>query len=176
MPETPSSPGPGVDAAGRPVIDPTKNVLDLVAAETKRQDDLRDMAHRYTEQIASLRAEHANDLRKAESQRIDAIRAVDVAAVSSAAQVGENRATALAGQVATQADAVRVALAAALEPIQKDIADLRRVQYEAAGGRAQTVDSRAGSANIGMWIGVSIAVASFMLSFAGIAITLLVLR
>lgn len=35
------NPGPGVDASGDPVIDPTRNVLDLVAAAIARQDDLR---------------------------------------------------------------------------------------------------------------------------------------
>lgn len=34
-------PGEGVDHFGGPVIDPTKNVLDLVAAAIVRQDDLR---------------------------------------------------------------------------------------------------------------------------------------
>jgi hypothetical protein len=46
-------------------------------------------------------------------------------------------------QVAAAATAATVALAAALEPIQKDIADLRRAQYEQAGSKAQVVDTRA---------------------------------
>src|SRR5580765_3501320 len=33
--------GLATDALGNPVIDPTKNVLDLVAAAIQRQDDLR---------------------------------------------------------------------------------------------------------------------------------------
>jgi hypothetical protein len=40
----PPEPGLGVDAAGGPVVDPTKNVLDLVAAAITRQDDLRGAA------------------------------------------------------------------------------------------------------------------------------------
>jgi len=36
-------PGPGVDAQGQPVVDPTKNVLDLVEAAIRRQDDLRNV-------------------------------------------------------------------------------------------------------------------------------------
>jgi hypothetical protein len=35
-----SAPGAGVDASGNPVLDPTANVLALVAASIKRQDDL----------------------------------------------------------------------------------------------------------------------------------------
>jgi len=34
-------PGEGIDGGGHPVIDPTKNVLDLVRAAMERQDDLR---------------------------------------------------------------------------------------------------------------------------------------
>lgn len=37
-------PGVGVDARGAAVIDPTKNVLDLVRAESKYQDGMRDAA------------------------------------------------------------------------------------------------------------------------------------
>jgi hypothetical protein len=38
-PNTP--PGPGVDASGQAVKDPTENVLDIVKAAIQRQDDLR---------------------------------------------------------------------------------------------------------------------------------------
>src|SRR5688572_6413972 len=40
MTEKPAS-GEGVDSDGKPVVDPTKNVLDLVKAAMQRQDDLR---------------------------------------------------------------------------------------------------------------------------------------
>jgi len=40
-PSSTQPPGPGVDSEGRAVIDPTRNVLDLVAAANRRQDDLR---------------------------------------------------------------------------------------------------------------------------------------
>ncbi len=36
-----SKPGEGIDAAGGPVIDPTKNVLDLVRAEPAKRDEQR---------------------------------------------------------------------------------------------------------------------------------------
>lgn len=39
--ETSGQPGFAVDASGNPVVDPTKNVLDLVTAAIQRQDDLR---------------------------------------------------------------------------------------------------------------------------------------
>ena len=153
MRDNPSAPGVAVDSHGGAVIDPSANVLDLVQAAIRRQDDLRDMSVTYQEKLADLRDQHARELRIAEAERINAIRAVDVSAVQSAATVSATTASTLAAQVATSAETLRtqvaaaatastVALAAALEPIQKDIADLRRVQYETAGGKTQTVEAR----------------------------------
>jgi hypothetical protein len=159
-----TSPGPGVDRFGTPVVDPTQNVLDLVNAAIKRQDDLREMQARYVGRIGEMREQHATyiaelrsayqkELREAETARIDAIRAVDVGAVNRAAEVSANQAATLATQVATSAETLRgqveaarqqtaTALAAALEPIQKDIQDLRRAQYEAQGQKTQVVETR----------------------------------
>jgi hypothetical protein len=159
-----TSPGPGVDRFGTPVYDPSKNVDALVEAAIKRQDDLREMQARYVGQIGEMREQHARyitelraqyqkELREAETARIDAIRAVDVGAVNRAAEVSATQATTLATQVATSAEALRgqveaarqqtaTALAAALEPIQKDIQDLRRAQYEAQGQKTQVVEAR----------------------------------
>ena len=165
------NPGPGVDFYGQPVIDPTQNVLDLVEAAMRRQDDLREMASRYDAQIGRMREGHSREMRQAarrseeridskdqqlraaETARIDAIRAVDVGAVNRAAEVSATQAATLATQVATSAEALRgqveaarqqtaTALAAELEPIQKDIQDLRRAQYEAQGKQGQVVEAR----------------------------------
>jgi hypothetical protein len=161
-----------------PPIDPTKNVLDLVAAAIQRQDDLREAAAAHVQEIARLRANYDQRLREAETARIDAIRAVDVGAVNRAAEVSAQQAMTLAAQVATSAETLRtqvaaaataatVALAAALEPIQKDIADLRRAQYEQAGQKAQvvegTADRRGGTMSV-------IAVVSAVLAFISIVV------
>lgn len=158
MAKTPSSSGPGVDASGRPVVDPTANVLDLVRAAVDRLNDLREKDASHVREIMDLRALHATEMRTAEASRIDAIRAVDVSAVNRAAEVSATLAQTLAAQVAVSAETLRtqvaatatagqVALAAALEPIQKDVQDLRRVQYEQqgqkAGGSEKTGDTRA---------------------------------
>lgn len=156
-----TNPGQGADAQGNPVIDPTKNVLDLVESAIKRQDDLRDAADRHVREISALRADYDQKLRQAETARIDAIRAVDVGAVNRAAEVSAQQAMTLAAQVATSAETLRtqvaaaataatVALAAALEPIQKDIADLRRAQYEAQGVKSNVGETRL---NIGALLG-----------------------
>lgn len=142
--------GVGVDATGGPVVDPTKNVLDLVEAANRRQDDLRRAEAGHLRELMQRDREHEAELRRAEKDRLDAIRAVDVNAVQRAAEVANQQATTLAAGQAAQADAVRVTLAAALEPIQKDIAELRKSQYELAGQRAQVGESRL---NVGALLG-----------------------
>jgi hypothetical protein len=177
-----SSTGPGIDRSGTPVFDPSKNVDALVEATNRRQDDLREQQSRYLAHIGEMREANARyvtelrasyegklldsnrhseerldlkdqQLRAAETARIDAIRAVDVGAVNRAAEVSATQAATLATQVATSAEALRgqveaarqqtaTALAAALEPIQKDIQDLRRAQYEAQGQKTQVVETR----------------------------------
>jgi hypothetical protein len=165
------SSGPSVDRQGSPVIDPTENVLALVAAQTKRsddlmaankeltkevtkrQDDLRELQFKYTTDIAGLRAEHARELSNKESERLDSIRAVDVGAVSRASEVQTTAAATLAAQVATTADTMRTQVAAAasatatalntaLEPILTRIAELSRIQYEQQGQKTQQQETR----------------------------------
>lgn len=152
--------GKGVDATGGPVIDPTKNVLDLVQAGKQRQDDLREadrtlylaeLAH--VKEMAELRAAHARELRKAETDRIDAIRAVDVGAVQRAAEVALTQTSTLAQQTATLAETLRTQVAAAtaaqstaltngLAPVQKAIEELRQAQFLSAGSKAQVGETR----------------------------------
>jgi hypothetical protein len=165
--------GYGVDPTGGSVIDPTANVLQLVASAIRRQDDLRIAQSHYTREIAAVREHYQTELRQAEADRIDAIRAVDVGAVNRAAEVATTQAATLAAQVAISAETLRtqvaatatagnVALAAALEPVQKDIADLRRAQYEQQGIKAQQGENRTG---FGLWImfaGVLVAAATIV--------------
>jgi hypothetical protein len=152
------APGPGVDAQGRAVIDPTVNVLSILATAVERQDDLRSLQAQLTQEqidrvteVNNLRAEYYEKLRAGETARIDAIRAVDVGAVTRAAEVSATQAATLASQVATSAETLRgqvqaaaqaatIALAAALEPVQKDIAELRKLQYEQQGQKNAGAD------------------------------------
>jgi len=137
--------GPSTDAGGRPVIDPTENVQNLLGAAVQRIDDLRDEATSHTRDIMVLRSEYEEKLRLAESERIDAIRAVDVGA----AAILANQVSASAEALRAQVEATRVttaqSLAAALEPIQKDIADLRRVQYEQQGQKSAGIEQHSSS-------------------------------
>lgn len=146
------------------ITDPSTNVRELLIAAMARQDDLREQQSRYIDEIAGIRAAngtyvselrsaHEKELRQAESGRIDAIRAVDVGAVNRAAEVAATQAGALAAQLIATAEASRVqvaaaasasvtSLAAALEPIQKDIRDLRDAQSRGQGGKEQVVETR----------------------------------
>jgi hypothetical protein len=148
-----NAPGPASDASGNPVFDPSKNVLDLVEAAIARQDDLRVTESEHVREIMRLRASYDHELRVSETARIDAIRAVDVGTAERAAAVVASQAATLATTVTASAEALRTQnevarvqvadqLRSALEPILKDVSELRRVQYETAGGKAETYDQR----------------------------------
>ena len=156
MPYTPPG-APGFCPAGIS-LDPTANVISLVQAETRRQDDLR-IAHQNLQaqeilrldDLAKLREQHAAELRIAESARIDAIRAVDQGNVTRASEVAAAQATALASQLQVSAEALRAqveatrittadTLAAALSPIQNDVSVLREVQFRQQGEKGAVTD------------------------------------
>lgn len=169
-PASGASPGPSIDRWGRDVADPTPNVLDLVEARERRQDDLRHAFEDHMREVGQLREAHAQEMRltarryedrldvkneqirQAETARIDAIRAVDVGAVSRAAEVSAAQASTLATQQQASADALRNqveqariatadALAQALAPITKSIEDLRAAQYQQQGEKSSKVES-----------------------------------
>lgn len=165
-----SSPGPGVDRYGVPVIDPTKNVLQLVEAAIQRQDDLRAAEAKHIRELNFMRDQHATELRQAEANRINAIRDVDVAAVQRTAEVQAAMQDRLAQTVTATAEAMRSSLATALEPIRKDIADLRQAQYEAAGSRSQVGESRLSVNTMVAIAGLVITVVLVIASIAGIII------
>lgn len=140
-------PGVGVDARGGAVVDPTKNVEDLVKAEKLRNDDLRiaqeklfeaklDAAARYNDllskhnqelrEAAVQRLDAENKIRDAaaerlliaEAKRIDAIRAVDVNAVAVANQRTSEQATALQTQTTASAEVLRNQVARSAEDLR----------------------------------------------------------
>lgn len=138
--------------------DPTENVKSDMAAEAKRQDGLREAEGRHVRELMARDREYSEKLRLIETARLDSIRLVDVGAVQRAAEVQAAQQQALAAQVVATADAFRVSLAAALEPIQKDIRDLRDAQSRGVGGKEQVSETRevggASRAGIGMMVGV----------------------
>ncbi len=148
---------PGGDNPGIVVTspDPTENVRELVDAANLRSDDLRlAEARRVNESVealrreATIRAEYDERLRKAESERINAIRAVDVAAVSVAAERQAQAANVLAQAVSTSAETLRSlvattaaanaqALSTTTTQITERIAALEKSSYEGVGRTAR---------------------------------------
>jgi hypothetical protein len=176
-----AEPGAAVDASGNPVLDPTKNVLDLVEAAVIRLNDLREADKEHRKEMDELRTSFAREIREAETARIDAIRAVDVGAVQRAAEVQADVATALANQVALSAETLRntvsetatlsaAALAQAIDPLQKAIDDLRRAQYEQQGQKQQVVETQARGGGIGLWVGVAFGAFALLLTLGALLV------
>lgn len=136
-------------------IDPTLNVKELVDLQMKRQDDLRDQGHDYEEKLREAEASRINELlvtrsgyeeklREAESKRIDAIRVVDVNAVSVANERAVQQAGVLANQVVQSADTLRGLVATTASTIAEQLAQItasmtgrlaavEKAQYEGQG-------------------------------------------
>lgn len=167
------SPGPGVDRLGQAVVDPTKNVLDLVAAESKFQNAMREIEARHIRELMDRDEKHAKELRDAESKRLDAIREVDVANVQRAAQDATDRALVLDSKQQSTADAFRISLAAELDPLKKDIAELRQSQFEIAGGTIVSKDTKLSRATTNALIATGIGIVmTFIIGAAAIVIAL----
>ena len=127
--QTGPGPGPGKE------IDPTANVLALVDAAVTRINDIHDISLRrmddlrvsetaHMKELMALQSEFNDKLREAEAKRIDAIRAVDVNAVSVANERATQQATVLANQVAASAEALRALVAATAATQAQQLAQL----------------------------------------------------
>ena len=130
-------------------IDPTKNVLQLVAAAVTRLDDLRVADARRLEEIATLRSSMERQLMEAELKRIDANRASDISALAMANERAMNQASVLASQLSSIADNLRNLIldsnaktTAAMEEIANRLSTrvtmLEKSQYEGQGREAVT--------------------------------------
>ena len=136
--------------------DPTQNVIALVVSGLLRQDDLRaaesrrvdqamESERRHSQELATMRGEFYAQLAVAEAKRIDAIRAVDVAAVAVANDRATAQATVLANQVETSAETLRALVAATATStaqqfstlttqLTERLSALEKVQNERSGG------------------------------------------
>lgn len=203
------SQGPAVDQRGDLVVDPTANVLDLVGAAVerlndlalalekhvsvldRRQDDLRiDTRETFAREVASVRqyeealrkAEtqrlnevaaldraYAKEIRDNEKQRIDDIRAVDVGAVGKASEVAAAAASQLAQTLSATAEVQRTALASTVAPILATLENLRTRLDLLAGAKTEQSegkqDQRTGQQNNQWLIGVAIGLAVVALDF-----------
>lgn len=146
--------GIGVDAMGGPVVDPTANVLALVEAGNKRQDDLREMNNaridaelRQQEQLADIRAKHQEAIDTLEAKRLDAVRNVDqlaaktesersAAAVTALATAAATTAVTLRSQVDTSAQALATQFTNTVSQLSERIAALEKSSYTGQGKQA----------------------------------------
>jgi hypothetical protein len=165
--------------------DPSKNVMDLVNAAIARVDDLRESETRHQTEVAKLLTERVEAMMRAESNRIDAIRAVDVDAVQKAAAAMAAQANNLAQQQVQTAEALRTQvsdtqtlsetrLAAGLSPIVRDVAELQKRAYEAQGQKTQVVETQARGGMASNWMGLAVAACIGFLSVI-IAVTAIVI-
>ena len=132
---TPVDPTDVRQAHPKQVNDPTENVLGVIGAAVGRLNDLRIADNerlrcemeaerrRINEQMA-LRAESNQKLSEAESRRLDAIRTVDVNAVSIANERATAQAVVLANQVATSAETLRTLVASTANTQAQQLATL----------------------------------------------------
>ncbi len=117
---------------------------ELRIADDKRLNELRQQESIHVRELLQLQADHIKDLAKAESNRLDAIRAVDVAAVGLASERANTQATVLANQVSASAETQRALVATTAATIATQlqqltntfndrIALLEKSQYEIRG-------------------------------------------
>lgn len=124
--------------------DPSANVILLVGNATKYLEELHKQSEIYYNQKLALAVEAFRREQEAEAERINSLRAVDVAAVGIANERAVKQAEVLATQVSTSAEALRILVAQTAQTIAQQlqsvtgqlierIAALEKVQYETQG-------------------------------------------
>jgi len=152
---TPPS-GLGVDSSGGPVIDPTENVKEGLAAAVRRLDDLAERDREHNKQIRELERAHSKEILTLQMDRIQAVRQIDVGAVQTASTAAEGRAAALATQVAAAAEAMRATaeatrltftetLTSTVKPLADAISVIQQWMNQQTGKGAQVVEARSGT-------------------------------
>jgi len=120
---------------GVPQKDPTINVQNLLRAAIIRVDDLRDAETRRVNQLIEAEQRRVDEklaliekyerlLQQAEAKRIDAIRVVDVNAVSVANDRAAAQAQVLANQVSASADTLRTLVATTASTVAQQLAQV----------------------------------------------------
>lgn len=122
-----------INASKNDYSDPTSNVLMLVEAANRRQDDLRAAESRRVNEMMELRAEHAKELGETEKKRLDAIRVVDVNAVAVASERASQQALVLANQVSATSEILRGLVATTNAQLTERLSSLEKSQYERKG-------------------------------------------
>lgn len=182
--------GLGVDYFGGPVVDPTENVIALTEAANKRQDDLRELNNKLfdckadcLETVSNIRADHAKELRmqevrwseelekrakeirESESNRLNAIRQVDVLAVNTAADRAAAAIQALAATTTANAENLRNALNSTATTIATQTSNtVQQITERLAALEKSSYEGKGKGEGIGATWGVLIAVAGVVIS------------
>jgi rubrerythrin len=174
-----------------PPIDPTANVLSLVAEAMQRQDDLRAAESRHRDALSDLRDRLSREIRDAErngqrdlalaeSRRIDALMEAQDQRVTLASSKAERTAVALAERVDASAKALAAsveasakALAATVETTAKTLSErivpLEQFRYEQAGSSSQRSEGRSSN----QWvIGLALSLPSAALALIALVLLL----
>ena len=125
-------------------VDPTYNVRMLVESAAERVDELHRAETRRIDEQMVLHFDYIAQLREAETSRINAIRAVDVAAVAIASEKAAAQAVVLASQVSASAETLRnlvsaqaLTVATQIQQVSQQMTDrialLEKSQYENQG-------------------------------------------
>ena len=127
------SSGPSTDAANNPVVDPTKNVTDLVRAQgikydellslhMRRQDDLRGAENRHTHEIANIRSTMQALLQESRERRQDDIRSLQSSHIERVMELRSNFEDQLREKEAARLNAIRAVDVAAVSEAAKVVA------------------------------------------------------
>lgn len=137
---------------GPGIVDPTKNVLDLVDAAVQRIDNLSELQAQlldekirrmerewiHLDEIGKLREQHNREMRDSESRRVDANRSTDLAAVGTnaaqslaavnvLAETARSTAETLRTQAANMASAAATATDRLVTPLAERLAALEKI-------------------------------------------------
>jgi hypothetical protein len=168
----PSAPaGIPVDAHGNPTIDPTKNVLDLVRAESLRQDGLRKAGEDFQAYRVDAESKFQNFARDAEARLQTLVRNSETQRLDQLAVLRQSYEARIADMLAVSVKSTSDLVSTQLVQIQATFNDrvskLEQFRWESGGAdrgtRDRDVDRRG---NVGMIIGIA--------SFCALAISMIV--
>jgi len=116
-------PGIGVDSKGNQVIDPTKNVLDLVLAAVKRLDDLNELTLRRADDLRAAADKYQNTTRDSAVQRINDLRDAETRRINELAAQKQIFDLELARVIRANQESSTLLLAAQLKEVKGDSAE-----------------------------------------------------
>lgn len=132
-----SGEGSGVDAFGGPVVDPTKNVLDLVAAESKYQDGQRDALERYQDGMREAESRFQTAMRDTEARIQNWMRDAEIRRTGDLASTQRFYETRIADMLRTSVESTSTLVGNQLVSIQNTfndrVARLEQFRYESSG-------------------------------------------